>query len=110
MNSFQYVMIALSLIILATVVNILVAQDSENYTRCVCTSEDGGRQGVCQNKEEVNIAYDQGLATEYTNRAPKGWNKKNVGDLDFPHAIGPNVNRDTPHNYGSWDFTDFGSP
>ena len=80
---------------------------AETFNKCICSSSEGGRECVCQDTNMTERAYDEGIATEFTDRAPKGWTKISPGDVNFPVRPGC-----CPHNKNGWttdDFTDFGS-
>ena len=55
----------------------------EQFVKCICSENDGGRGRVCQDTETVWDEYEKG-ATEYQTFKPKGWSKSNAGDYNYP--------------------------
>lgn len=88
---------------------------SEGFRKCICSSEQGGRERECQDTVTVNNLYVENKLTEFTKLPDKGWSKVSPGDVDFPLSEGCNwpndhIGSSAPNKgWQKWDFTDFGS-
>lgn len=80
--------------------------NSEGYTKCVCSSRNGGEQN-CQDSDEVVRLYNENKLTEYTDLQGPGWTTTSPGDLDYPHSNGCKWGDTGSPGWGFWDFTDF---
>lgn len=99
MNSQRIAMTIYIVLSLITIVILSVALSrkkncNENFTKCICTGSDGGRGRVCQDTEQVQLAYRNGL-TENSDwgklqREAGGpsWTTVSPGDVDFPQSEG----------------------
>lgn len=79
--------VILILIIIAIVVS-KRRHNRENYRKCICSSDQGGRQENCQDGDVVDKLYEDNILTESTNLRSKGWSTVSPGDVDFPVDIG----------------------
>jgi len=106
-------LVVILLTAIVAVLLLVVCKKREDYKRCICSSAQGGRDKVCQNKDAVTRAYDQEILTEFTDLADKGWSTSSPGDIQFPLAQGcgagynNSFKSNTPHEWVSWDFSDF---
>lgn len=107
------IFIVASLVIVTVLLVLLLRRksDKENFRKCICSSEEGGRERNCQDTVDVNNLYVTGELTEFTNLPNKGWSTTSPGDIDFPLSQGCNwSNHSSPDKpWNAWDFTDFGN-
>jgi hypothetical protein len=90
---------------------LLKKKKCENFKKCVCSGEDGGRKRNCQDIVDVNNLYVTGELTENSQFQNKGWSTSSPGDVDFPPSSGCDWSDSEPteKKWGKWDFTDFGN-
>jgi hypothetical protein len=81
---------------------------AETFDRCICDGSVGGRGSACQNVDKAMMDYDAGIATEFTDRKPKGWTTVSPGDMKFPVRSGC-CGAKLDGAWSTGDFTDFGS-
>jgi hypothetical protein len=108
--------IIIVLLLAIIVFGVLVMQKkkdcSENFKKCICSSEQGGRSQQCQDNIEVNNLYVTGKLTENSELKSKGWTSVSPGDIDFPVSNGCGWSNAPPKDnsrWQAWDFTDFGN-
>jgi hypothetical protein len=105
------VYILISVVCLTILLLIIFRKKRENFKKCVCSSEAGGRERNCQDIATVNNSYVTGELTENSEFKNKGWSKVSPGDIDFPPSSGCDWSDSDPteKKWGKWDFTDFGN-
>lgn len=104
--------ISISLICLTILIVLLTRKKHcENFKKCVCSAEDGGRKRNCQDIVDVNNLYVSGDLTENSRFQNKDWSRSSAGDIDFPTSSGCGWSDSEPteKKWGTWDFTDFGN-
>jgi hypothetical protein len=80
----QQIGILTGIFVLAIIGTIIyLNRTSEQFVKCICSQNDGGRGRVCQDTETAWIDYEKG-ATEYQKFKPKGWSSVNAGDVNYP--------------------------
>jgi len=101
--------ICTSLFVLLVVGFVLVlcfGGSTENYKKCICSQT--GDQRECQDTDTVQLLYDQGVLTEFTNLPNKGWGTVSPGDINYPKSEGCAWGDKTSNRlWTAWDFTDF---
>lgn len=90
----------------------------EGYRKCICSSEQGGRERECQETDVVQVLYNENKLTEFSKFAPKGWSTTSPGDVNWPLSngcLGPDCSgnedgcKSGTKKWFAWDFTDFGN-
>lgn len=107
-NSFALILLLAILLMISSI--FMMKKNRENFRKCICSEDQGGRERECQDTVVVNNLYVTGELTESSKLKSHGWSKVSPGDVDFPLSSGcdwPNAN--TGKGWTSWDFTDFGS-
>ena len=82
---------------------------SEGFRKCICSSEQGGRERECQDTVTVNNMYVDNKLTEFSKLPDRDWSTVSPGDANFPFSQGCPWPNDTGKGWQKWDFTDFGS-
>lgn len=105
-----YVIISLIVIVVLTIL-LSRKKHCENFKKCVCSSDQGGRERVCQDIVDINNLYVTGKLTENSSFKDKTWVGTSPGDVNFPisKGCGWNDSEPTEKKWGKWDFTDFGN-
>lgn len=103
--------ILIILLLIMVFYEIFRRKHKENFRKCVCSSDQGGRERNCQDTEQVEKLYDDNVLTESTNLYSKGWSTTSPGDIDWPLSEGCNWPNNTKNakQWQAWDFTQFGS-
>lgn len=105
-----FVSIGLLLIIIGILYKLL-HRSKEKYRKCICSSEQGGRERECQETDVVQALYNDNVLTEYSKLKSPGWNTVSPGDMNWPLSGGctwPD-NSEKSKQWFAWDFTDFGN-
>ena len=79
------------------------------FRKCICSSDQGGREQNCQDIVTVNNLYVTNQLTEFSKLPDKGWSQTSPGDINFPKSEGCNWPDKPGKDWTAWDFTDFGS-
>jgi hypothetical protein len=98
-----------SIAIIVIIVLVARKKHKEPFKKCICSSDQGGRERECQDTVEVNNLYVTNKLTEFSNLPNHGWTKVSPGDPDFPISQGCSWPDNSTKGWKSWDFTDFGS-
>lgn len=103
---FVLCIVALMVIFLA----VKLSTKKENYRKCICTDNQGGRGRTCQDTVTVNNDYVTNKWTEFSELPSKGWSRSSPGDAIWPVSSGCSwPNEVTSDKWTFWDFTQFGS-
>lgn len=105
-----YVVISLAVIVVLAVL-LSRKKCKEDFRKCICSSEQGGRERNCQDTDTVNNLYVTNKLTEFSELKNQGWSTISPGDVDFPHSQGCNWcdHSSSEKGWKAWDFTDFGN-
>jgi len=119
----------LAVLLFGAVVGILVYEDKhkkEKFSQCVCSSRSQGTGEICQDIDKVDLLYNTGVFTEFTDLPAPGWSTVNAGDINYPTeqsapvvppsqgkpqevGCGLTAKPDKPKEWPVWDYTDFGN-
>jgi hypothetical protein len=122
MNSKEKGMILIGIILVVVLIivvyEIIKKTKKEGYRKCICSSEQGGRERECQETDVVQALYNENKLTEFSKLKPKGWSTTSPGDVTWPLSNGC-LGADCSGNedgckggtkkWFAWDFTDFGN-
>ena len=103
-----YIVVSLVVIIMLIVL-LAHKKNKEGFKKCICSSEQGGRERECQDTVKVNNLYVENKLTEFTQLPDRGWSKVSPGDVNFPLSEGCSWPNSSSNGWQKWDFTDFGS-
>lgn len=81
----------------------------ETFRKCICSSDQGGRERECQDNVTVNNLYVTNQLTENSDLRSKDWGTISPGDMDFPHSQGCKWCDSPSRGWTTGDFTDFGN-
>lgn len=103
--------ILISVIVIVILVMVLYKDKKEGFKKCICSSEQGGREENCQDTDLVQKLYETNQLTESSNLPSKGWSTVSPGDVKWPDCEGcPDTgNNAKEKQWFAWDYTDFGS-
>jgi hypothetical protein len=104
-----YVIVSLVSIVVLIVLLSRKKKNCEGFRKCICSSDQGGRERECQDTVKVNNLYVNNELTEFSKLPEHGWSSVSPGDSNFPISQGCTWPDDTGKGWQKWDFTDFGS-
>ena len=109
-----YVVVSLVAIVVLVVLLSRKKKNCDSYTnegfrKCICSSEQGGRERECQDTVTVNNLYVDNKLTEFSKLPDRDWSTVSPGDANFPLSQGCPWPNDTGKGWQKWDFTNFGS-
>jgi hypothetical protein len=110
-KSIMITSVVLFVLMIVVLVLVLRGKDKEHFRKCICGSDQGGREEDCQDTDLVQKLYDSGKLTESTNLVSHGWSTTSPGDVNWPESKGCGYpdNSGKDKKWFAWDFTDFGN-
>jgi hypothetical protein len=83
-----YIILSLVALVILVVLVTRKKKCAENFKKCFCSQNAGGRGKICQDTNDTWASYERGVTENTPNWNERSWTTIFPGDVDFPQSEG----------------------